>query len=221
MPLQITIPQGTGTTVGTGITTYSGLVASIERWLNRSDLGTVIPDFITLVEDRLNRLLRAPDMENIVTLTVSSGSVDLPTDFLEARHLYVDADPNNEIVPASLDTFQHAFSSSQTGRPQVYAVSDGQLMFAPSPDATYSVQLHYYKRIPALSASNETNWLITTFPSLYLWGSLVMAEAFIWDDDRIPLWKGAWDEALAEFKRHGTWKRHGGGPLAPRIPVCD
>jgi hypothetical protein len=47
-----------------------------------------------------------------------------------------------------------------------------------------------------------------------------MAEAFIWDDDRVPLWKSAWDESLESLKKHGTKKRHGGGPLYPRIAVA-
>lgn len=216
MPLHIVIPVGTGASVGTGVTTYSGLVSTVGLWLNRSDLGDKIPDFITLLEARLNRILRVPDMEDIVEVAVTSGAADLPTDYLEARHLYIDADYDNEIVPASLSTMRRDYPGAPTGRPLIYALADGQILFAPSPDTDYTAQLHYYNKIPALSADNETNWLIVTHPDVYLYGTLVMAEAFLWNDERLALWKSAWDESLGELQRHGTRKRHGGGPLFPR-----
>jgi hypothetical protein len=90
--MPIIVPIGTGTSVGTGVTTYSGLVASVQSWLNRSDLTAKVPDFIALLEARLNRELRVPDMERMTTLVLTDGAVDLPTDFLEARHLYIDGD---------------------------------------------------------------------------------------------------------------------------------
>ena len=38
--------------------TYSELKSNIADWLNRSDLTSVIPTFISLAENRLNRQLR-------------------------------------------------------------------------------------------------------------------------------------------------------------------
>ena len=39
-------------------TTYSDLKTSVANYLNREDLTAVIPDFITLTHNRLNRDLR-------------------------------------------------------------------------------------------------------------------------------------------------------------------
>jgi hypothetical protein len=60
--MAIILPVGTGVSVGSGLTTYSGLVTSAGLWLNRTDLSTLIPDFIVMVEERLNRILRVPDL---------------------------------------------------------------------------------------------------------------------------------------------------------------
>ena len=40
------------------LTTYTELKASIADFLNRDDLTTVIPDFITLAESQINRDVR-------------------------------------------------------------------------------------------------------------------------------------------------------------------
>ena len=49
-----------------------------------------------------------------------------------------------------------------------------------------------------------------------------MAEAFLWDDERIPLWKSAWDESLGELKvDHGNRKRYGASPLRIRSTVSE
>jgi hypothetical protein len=216
MPLNMVIPVGTGASVGTGVTTYSGLLTTLGDWLNRSDLNTKIPDFITLLEARLNRILRVPEMEAEATLTVSDNVADLPVDWLEIRHVFVDADIENEIVQVPFSTLRRDYPmGAYTNRPQVYAVHDGQLHLGPTPNVT-EVELLYYEKIPALSAESETNWLIVSHPDIYLYGALTMAEAFLWNDERLPLWKSAWDEALGELIGQGNKKRHGGGPLFPR-----
>jgi hypothetical protein len=214
--MAIVVPVGTGTSVGTGVTTYSGLLASVGTWLNRSDLTTKIPDFITLLEARLNRELRVPDMEATTTLTASTGTVAFPTDFLEAIHLYVDATCDNEVVPKPLSDFQRSNPANVAGRPFYYAVSGSNILLSPGPDSTYSLILNYYQKLNPLSADNETNWLIVSNPDVYLFGALLMAEAFIWDDPRLPLWKQSWDEAIGSLQKAATKKRYGGGPLFPR-----
>jgi hypothetical protein len=219
--IQITIPQGTGTSVGSGVTTYSGLVATLQKWLNRSDLGDVIPDFITLLEDRLNRILREPEMEDQVTISTDGEVIDLPTDFREVRNIYLDTDPRQALQAVSLNTLRTKYADQTTGKPEVYAIRGWTAVLGPAPDDTYDLILDYYQDIPALNSSNETNWLITKHPSIYLYGALVMAEAYIWDDERIPMWKSAWDEALGELMGQGNRKRFGAGPVRLRASVSE
>jgi hypothetical protein len=93
-------------------------------------------------------------------------------------------------------------------------------LLAPSPADTYTAWLHYYQKLTPLSSDNQTNWLIVSHPDVYLFGALVMAEAFLWNDERVAGWKSLWDEAIASLQKHGTKKRHGGGPLYPRVAVA-
>lgn len=219
MPLNMIIPVGTGAVAGTGITTYSGLVTSAGLWLERSDLGAMIPDFITMVEERLNRILRVPEMEATDTLTIADGSASLPTDLREIRHIYTDLSCENEVVPVPLSTLRRDYPvTAQTGTPMVYSVVGSDVHFRPAPgdgdDDT--LVLDYYQEIPALSTDNEVNWLISKHPSIYLRGVLLEAEFYGWNDERLPLIKSAQDEAIDELMAQGVHKHFGGGPLFPR-----
>ena len=221
MAIRITIPEGTGLTVGGDITTYSGLLAELELWLNRSDLTARIPVFVKLVEDRLNRLVRVPEMEEVFTFDTAETE-DLPTDFRELISLYLDSDPRAYLEPIDLETLRTKYACQATGQPQAFALTNGTITFGPAPDSTYSAVLTYYKDIPALSPSNETNWLISKHPSVYLWGALCMAELYIWDDPRVPMWKAAWDEAIGELTNiHGARKRYGAASLRIRSTVSE
>jgi len=215
------IPVGTGTTASGDGTTYSGLLSDIADHLNREDLNTKIPGFIRRVEERLNRILRVPEMEDTVTLTADAERIDLPVDFRKARALYLDTDPRQELEPVSLGTLRTKYAVQITGKPEVYAISGSEIVFGPAPDATYDALLTYFQEIPPLSAESETNWLVTAHYSIYLYGALCMAEAYIWDDERLPLWKAAWDEALDELMEQGKGKQYGGAPLRLRASVRE
>jgi hypothetical protein len=198
------------------ISTYAGLVTAVGNWLNRgTTLDAMIPDFIALAEARFNRDIRAPDMEATATATATE-TVALPSDFLAARHLYLDVDPRVEIEPVSLSVRNSMFDSASTGYPQQYAISDGQMLLSPAPSDDLTLTLHYWQALPALTASNTTNWLLTSHPDVYLFGTLVEAEAYLWNDERVAGWESRLGQAMASLHTHGVKKRHGGGSLYPR-----
>lgn len=221
MVARITIPQGTGTSVGSGVVTFDGLVATVEKWLNRSDLNPLIPDFIALLEARLNRVIRHPDMENVITFSTTNTEA-FPTDFLELISLYLDNDPRVYLDPIPVESLRTDYADQTAGVPQAFSLTNGAIEFGPSPDGAYTAVLTYFRKIPALSSSNQNNWLIVSHPDIYLYGTLVMAEAFLWDDERIPLWKSALDEAISELNTlHGARKRYGSAPLRIRPTVWE
>jgi hypothetical protein len=57
----------------------------------------------------------------------------------------------------------------------------------PSPDTTYQAEIVYYGKIPALSDSNTSNWLLSLSPDIYLYGSLLQATPYLRDDERLPV----------------------------------
>jgi hypothetical protein len=66
----------------------------------------------------------------------------------------------------------------------------------PTPDASYTVELTYYSKIPALSDSNTTNWLLTNSPDVYLYGSLLEAAPYLDDDNKLQVWGSLLEQSL-------------------------
>lgn len=194
------------------LSTYSDLVSAVGDWLDRTDLAARSADFIRLTESRLNRLLDDPDMEVTVTLTASSAFTTLPIDFGEMVSISTGNGPLAQVGPVEFAGYDHTVS----GNPRVYNIVERAIAFAPA-NNTASITLVYRRSIPPISSVNATNWLIERAPDVYLYGALVQASAFLSEDDRVGLWKSAFDEAIAELKADAGRRKWGSGPIAPRI----
>ena len=54
-------------------------------------------------------------------------------------------------------------------------------------------------RIVPLSAGTDTNWLLTNYPDIYLYGSLIESAPYLRDDQRIGLWQSEYDRRADEL----------------------
>src|SRR5210317_1100002 len=82
------------------LSTFSELKTSVANYLNRDDLTSVIPDFITLTENRINRELRSRANVSMVITTTTSGTdlYDFPADLIELRSVsYVSGSNKNAL----------------------------------------------------------------------------------------------------------------------------
>lgn len=194
------------------IATYAELVAAVGDWLDRADLASRVPTFIQMAEARLNRLLADPEMDVTTTTTASSNATALPSDFAEMISVSVGHGKLQSIGPVEFATY----NTSITGTPTRYAVIDNAIHFAPA-NASAVITMVYRRGIPALGVTLPTNWLLARAPDVYLYGALVQASGFLSEDDRIGMWKAAFDEAIAELRQDGERRKWGAGTLAPRI----
>lgn len=190
---------------------YEGLKTAIQKWLERSDLIDQIPDFIRLAEARFRRELVMPDMEKVIAIA-PAASVTLPDDFDSIRAIGIPGYPALDQLSLSdfnaLPTQPNGFAT--TGRPTKFAIVAGAFGFWPTPDQPYALKLTYRANLPSLSTGIQTNWLLLQHPDVYLFGALLQAEFYGWNDDRLPLIKGAVDEILSSITVSGTRKRYGG-----------
>lgn len=198
---------------------YSSLKANIASWLNRSDLSSEIDTFIDLAEADMMRKLRHWRMEARTTLSVSGQYTDLPADFIEAQRVVASASaPVRMELMARGEMQQLREAANDTGgTPQYYAITGGQLEVYPSPDATYSVDLAYLQRPADLDDTDTTNWVITYYPDVYLYGALVHSAPFLMDDPRLAVWQGLYEKALAEANFESDRARYGGA--SPRMKI--
>lgn len=193
------------------ITTYQTLIDAIVETLEDSTVETPAPRFIQLAEARFNRLLFDIDAEATATTSTTAGdnTIAFPTRFRQARALRIGSDPTNVLKQLSIDDLNAKWADASTGQPEDYAISGGQFFLGATPDDEYTVTITYVKGILPLSDSNATNWLLDAHPDLYFYGSLLHAEFYGWNDERLPLMKQAVDEMLGEIKVADAMRRHG------------
>lgn len=186
--------------------TYAQLLTKVAAWMNRDDLTAMIPDFIELAEERINRALRVRQMEVAMPATaITAGEIAPAADVIDAKVLWV---PQHESAPLVAQSLESVVAAGQYGLPTMYAWTAGSLYF----DGTGDVQGVLYVRVPALAIAS-TNWLSESAPSLYLFGALAEAKLYVGDDAGAQLWSGRFDQALAEL--NGADQRRP-GPLVAR-----
>jgi len=199
--------------------TWTALKATLANWLNRDDLSTTeIPEAIALAERRFQRTLFTPDREAEATLAAAAEAVTLPADLWGIRAAYVDADPKVVLEPMSLNQLRETWPAAAAGKPQNYTIRGGIMLLGPAPDSSCSIRLTYIQTIPALGASQATNWLLTAHPDAYLHGSLAELHLLLADEPRAALHTARFEEIAAEINRVGRARSHGGAPQRIRAP---
>jgi hypothetical protein len=200
------------------LTTYTGLQAAIASFLNRADLTAQIPAFIALAEARFNRELRVNAMLQRDYTVATEAYVKLPDDWLQHSSLVI-TDPPNQ--PRALDyitpeEFNDRRGHLLPGTPRAYTIVSDNIALLPTPGANVQLEITYYKKIPALSADTPSNWLLAKSPDLYLYTSLLQAEAYLINDERIALWGGAVDQTIEKMRMESERASRPSGALVAR-----
>lgn len=156
--------------------TYSELKTAVSDWMHRNDLAANVDLFIDLFEARVNRSLRATEMESTETITPAAATVALPAGWIGFRNVQYNGAgysvPLEYVSPQKM-----AVSGLTSGTPIYYTINGGQVEF--SPDATGSeIEWTFYEAIPPLSDTNTTNWLLAKYPDYYLMGCIQQAAFF-------------------------------------------
>jgi len=200
------------------LSTYTALQASIASFLNREDLTAQIPDFITLAEAKFNRELRVNAMVAREVTTATSDYVELPGDWLQTISAVITSPANTYsalryIAPEEYNSLRN---DGLTGTSRMYTIVNNNMLLLPAPTTSVTIEIIYYKKIPALSGSVATNWLLDRSQDLYLYASLIQAEAYLQNDERIGLWAAAVDRIMSDMKLESERDRRPQGALMTR-----
>ena len=178
--------------------------------------------FIEQAEQRIYNMIQFPSIRKNVTgtSTINNKYLSCPSDFLAVYSMAViDALGNYEyLLNKDVNFIRQAYPKpTDTAIPKYYAlfgptttndaspVITNELSFilGPTPDAAYSIELHYYYYPQSITTANTT-WLGDNFDSVLLYGSLVEAYTFMkGEQDIISLYDTKFKEALALAKRLG------------------
>jgi hypothetical protein len=214
--------------------TYSELITAIQTYTENTFPSTTLADgtvvssttqlnrFIEQAEQRIYNTVQFPSLRKNVTgsVTTSNKYLSCPTDFLSTYSLAViDASGNYEyLLNKDVNFIRQAYPNPTTdvGIPKYYALfgptvntstitNELSFIVGPTPDASYSVELHYYYYPESItvSASGQT-WLGDNFDTVLLYGSLVEAYLYMKGEaDVMGFYELKYKEALALAKRLG------------------
>jgi len=214
--------------------TYTELVTAIQTYTENTFPATTLADgstvssttqinrFITQAEQRIYNSVQFPSLRKNVTgsVTTSNKYLSCPEDFLSTYSLAViDASGNYEyLLNKDVNFIRQAYPNptTDTGLPKYYALfgptvntstitNELSFIVGPTPDASYSVELHYYYYPVSITvAASGQTWLGDNFDTVLLYGSLVEAYTYMkGEQDMITLYDTKYKEALALAKRLG------------------
>jgi hypothetical protein len=213
--------------------TYNELIAAIQSYTENTFPDTYIASgsavssttqlntFIKQAEQRIYNSVQFPSLRRNVTGSTSTNNkyLSCPGDFLSVYSMAViDATGSYEyLLNKDVNFIRQAYPQpTDTAIPKYYALfgptvsgttitNELSFILGPTPDAVYSVELHYYYYPESITtASSGQTWLGDNFDSVLLYGSLVEAYTFMkGETDMVALYDGKYKEALALAKRLG------------------
>ena len=210
--------------------TYAELIAAIQSYTENTFPATYLATgatvssttqlntFITQAEQRIFNTVQFPSLRRNVTgfTTTSNKYLACPADFLAAYSMAViDASGNYEyLLNKDVNFIRQAYPQpTDTATPKYYALfgpsytNSDELSFilGPTPDAVYSVELHYFFYPESITVAPDGHtWLGDNLDSVLLYGSLVEAYTFMKGEaDIIAGYDMKYKEALALAQRLG------------------
>lgn len=200
------------------LSNYTEIKTAVAEWLDRSDLTANIPDFISLAETRINRDLRVRSMETRAKLSTTAGKkyYNLPPGYLQMRNIQLNTNPTTPMEFISLEMLDRLYGSDAQGKPTAYSIVGDELQISPLPDGVYDLEVAYYKKFDSLSSTLTSNWLTRNAPDLLLYGSLLEAEPFLKNDERIQLWLAGYESAVRKLTSADDRDRHSGSTMRVR-----
>ena len=207
--------------------TYDELVTAVTDYTENTVPTTDMDTFIRQAEQRIYNTVQFPSLRKNVTgiTTTNNKYLSCPEDFLAVYSMAViDSTGAYEyLLNKDVNFIRQAYPvPTDTGLPRYYALFGPTTMTAPNtstivltnelsfilgptPDATYSVELHYYFYPESIvdSATGRT-WLGDNLDSVLFYGTLVEAYTYMkGEQDMMALYNAKYQEALALAHRLG------------------
>jgi hypothetical protein len=195
---------------------YAALVTAVSDYTENTFPTADMNTFIQQAEQRIYNTIQFPSLrKNATGVTAPANKyLSCPDDFLSAYSLAViDATGNySYLLNKDVNFIREAYPQpTDTSLPKYYALFGPQsgnaneltFILGPTPDAVYTMELHYFFYPPSIVTAG-TSWLGDNFDTVLLYGTLVEAYTYMkGEQDMMALYDGKYKEALGLAKRLG------------------
>lgn len=191
--------------------TLTTLKQAIQDYVENDETTFVnnLDNFIKNAEEQLLKIVDLDYFRKNVSASMTSGNkyLSIPDDYLASFSLSVLSSGDSVFLLQKDVNFlqEHSPDSTVTGTPKYYATFDvDNFIIAPTPDANYTVELHYYYRPQSITATaSGESWLGTNAPDALLYGCLVEAYTFMKGEANvIQMYQARLSEAVARLKNY-------------------
>ena len=183
---------------------FAALSLSIGRWLNRTDLADVIPDFVRMAEAEFARdpRIRSSFQTVVVDGYTPDGEISLPYDLLELQELRVAGAVHNPLPHAD-------WRNRVTG---AYFTRIGNVVhITGTPAAAY--RLTYLQKLPQLAFPSDSNWLLREHYDVYLWKCCEQGSVWMRDVEATQGYNQKYEMAVQSLLTANNYHAWGGGPV--------
>tara|TARA_R110000765_G_scaffold78877_2_gene155292 strand:- start:186 stop:830 length:645 start_codon:yes stop_codon:yes gene_type:complete len=196
--------------------TFTTLKTAIQDYTDNSEttFTNQLTRFILNSEERILKECQLDVFRRNATGSAASGTKFLtkPSDFLAPFSLSVVKDSSNEFLLYKQVTFLQDYTPNPatTGTPEYYADWDDEaFLLAPTPDESYTMELHYFYRPPSITTvSTGTTWLGDNAELALLYGALVEAYTFMKGEaELLSLYNNRFLEAIQWLKILGEGRQ--------------
>ena len=204
---------------------YATLKLNIQEIIESPFTEEQLAMFTQQAEQKIFNTVQLPSLRKNVfgSTTPNNKYLSTPADFLSVFSLaVVDQDGNYEyLLNKDVNFIRQAYPSpTSIGLPKYYAIfgptttagsipvitNELSLILGPTPDATYSVELHYFFYPESIVTAGNT-WLGDNFDSALLNGALIEALRFIkGDGDMVTMYEKLYLQAIMLLKQLGDGK---------------
>lgn len=164
---------------------YADLVQAVLDWSARSDIEAYVPSFISMATTLFNNgqdgipALRCREMENVSTISLSGSAYPLPADYLQYKGVVELASTRRPLTYIAKTASDQSYADQLAGPSNDFTIVGGNIYLFPT--SANSIELTYYQKIPDLSDSATSNWLLAKNQTAYLHASLMYAGLFVKD----------------------------------------
>ena len=191
---------------------YTELKTAVKDTVEIEIPDTILDSLTKQAEQLIFQTVQPPALRQNVTATMTIGNkyLGLPTGFLYVFSLAaIKANGDYEyLLNKDVNFIRECYPDpADTGLPKHYALFDADtLILGPTPDAAYSVELHY-AAYPESIVTAGTTWLGDAFDSALLNGTLMQAIRFTKGSEvDLKTYENLYTQAMILFKQFADGK---------------
>ena len=184
------------------VMTYDNLVLDVQRYMERTDESFIaqIPSLIGLAEQALAAELKTLLQLVVVETTILAGQyiVKKPARWRKTISFKTNGQP---MLERTQDYLAQLTAESSNGIPKYYGSYDyDNWMIAPAPTVDTPVEIIYYSRTQPLDSANQENLFTREAPQALLFGTLLQAQGYLKNQDKLTVWKQYYTDAINAIK---------------------